>query len=76
MKTLTFAFDVQLNDSEDWIAKDTEVQISENEIYLNRHSGYTPVIIKDAYDFDGNKMKISPYVEWFSNGSFVELRSE
>lgn len=72
MKTLTFAFDVQVN--EDWITQGTQVEVSEDDFQLNKYSNYTPVIIKEYHNLDGEVVKVTPYVEWFSNRTFVELR--
>jgi hypothetical protein len=74
MKKLTFAFDVQLNDQEDFIAAGTQVEVSDNPLYLNRHNDFTPVIITSAYNYNGKTIKINQITEWFSNNSFIELR--
>jgi mRNA-degrading endonuclease HigB of HigAB toxin-antitoxin module len=73
MNTLTFKFDCQLNDNEDWIKEGTKVQVSSNQFHVNRFKDSTPVIITEALDIDGNKVKLIPYVEWFMNSCFVEL---
>lgn len=70
MKTLTFGTDVQLDDNGNWIAEGTQVTVSNNEFYLNRHKGFTPVIVTQALDYKGRKISIEPTVEWFSNRSF------
>ena len=73
MKTLTFAFDVQFNDKEDWVAAGTEVNVSDNEFHLSRWEDSTPVIIKEVFTYKGKCIEIDPTVEWFSNNTF-ELR--
>jgi hypothetical protein len=73
MKTLTFAFDCQL-DNEDWIKEGTVVMVSDNEYYVKRFRDSTPVIITEAYTYEGEKISIPATVEWFDNNSFVELR--
>jgi hypothetical protein len=73
MKTLTFAFDCQL-DNEDWIKEGTVVMVSDNEYYVKRFRDSTPVIITEAYTYEGEKISIPDTVEWFDNNSFVELR--
>lgn len=72
---LTFAFDVQLNDQEDYISEGTQVKISDNPFHLTRYEGFTPVIITEAYSYNGNKLTITSYVEWFTCESFIELRN-
>lgn len=74
MKTLTFAFDVQFNDKEDWIPEGTKVNVSENEFHLSRWKDAAPVIIKEILSYKGKRIEIDPTVEWFSNNTFVELR--
>lgn len=74
MKTLTFAFDCQLNDNEDWIKGGTVVNVSDNPFYLKRHKDATPVIITEVYNYEGEKIEIVPTVEWFINSSFEELK--
>lgn len=73
MEKVTFMFDVQLNDNEDWMAKGTVVSVSDNEYYLNKHAGYIPVIVDSAYNFEENKIKLDPSVEWFTVGTFKQL---
>ena len=74
MNKLTFAFDVQLDEQENYIASCTQVEISNNPFHLNRYTDSTPVIINKAYNHKGNQIKINPTIEWFLNSSFVELR--
>jgi hypothetical protein len=74
MKTLTFAFDTQLDDAEIWIKEGIVVQVSDNEYYVKRFRDSTPVIITEAYTYEGEKIIIPATVEWFNNSSFVELR--
>jgi hypothetical protein len=71
MKTLTFAFDVQLNDKEDWIMEGTKVEVAEAS---RLHEGFTPVIITEACRYDGKIFKTT-VIEYFLNESFVEFRN-
>lgn len=74
MKTLTFNLDVQLDHDENWIAKNTVVQVADDA--WKQYEGFTPVIITDAYDYNGNKIKVNKIVDYFSNCSFVEYQKE
>jgi hypothetical protein len=70
MKELTFAFDVQISDQEDWIPEGTVVKVSENPFHLNRWQDSTPVIITEYYTYNGEVVEVTPYVEWFANDTF------
>lgn len=72
---LTFAFSVQLNDNEDFIKEGTVLKVSNNPYYLKRFEDATPVIITEAYTHNGEKITGMHYTEWFSNETFVELKS-
>ena len=67
--TLTFAFDSQLTDNEDYVKAGTVVEI----VDLDRHKGFTGVRVTEAYDYNGNQIEVND-VCWFSNSSFIELR--
>ena len=72
MKTLTFAFDVQLHDNEDWIKEGTVVSVSDT---WRQHEGFTPVIITEGFSYSGKHITIQPAEEvFFMNECFVELR--
>lgn len=70
MKTLTFAFDVQLNNHEQYIPKGTVVEIADTK----QHEGLFPVIITEVKSLIDHKIvKIDPTVEYFFNFNFKEL---
>lgn len=71
METLTFKFDTQLNDNEDWISKGTVVQVAD---IWKHHEGSTPVIITEAITYQGKHITFDyPVIESFMNCSFDEL---
>lgn len=71
MKTVTFAFDCQLNNQEDFIKEGSVVEVSDNEFYIHRYENSIPVIITEGYNCKGKKIAFEPYVEWFMKESFV-----
>jgi hypothetical protein len=71
MKTLTFAFDVQLNDDEDYIKEGTKVQIADTS---RQHEGFAAVVITEGFSYHGEPIEFVPFVDHFMNESFVELR--
>lgn len=71
MRSLTFAFDVQLNDEEDWIAEGTVVTEAETS---RKIEGFTPVLVTQAFDYQNRPIDVDPYFEYFLSGSFKELR--
>lgn len=71
MKTLTFAFDVQLNDDEDYIIEGTVVQVAD---VWKQYEDSTAVIITEGYSYNGDPIQFVPFVDHFMNRSFVELR--
>jgi hypothetical protein len=74
MKTLTFAFDVQLDQDENYIEEGTVVKVSDSPFHLNRWEDSVPVIITEAFSYEGKKFSIPATVEWFMKSSFAELR--
>lgn len=67
---LTFAFDVQLNDNEDYIKAGTKVRIYDHPI---KKSDCTPVIIDKAWTYEGKEFTPDCITyEWFMNSSFIE----
>lgn len=71
MNTLTFAFDCQLNDLEDYVAEGTVVEVVDT---WRKSEGFTPVLITKCFTYEGMPMDIKQ-VEYFMNESFVELRN-
>lgn len=71
MKTLTFAFDCQLNDNEDYIKEGTIVQVAD---VWRQHEGFTPVIITEGYSYIDKPIVVEKEIIYFMNESFVELR--
>ncbi|MED4885414.1 hypothetical protein [Bacillus smithii] len=71
MKTLTFAFDVQLNGQDQYIPKGTVVKISNTH---KQNEGFVPVVITEVKSLIDNKIvKIDPTVEYFFSFNFKEL---
>jgi hypothetical protein len=68
---LTFAFDCQLNDEEDYIKAGTKVKVSETG---KQYEGYAAVVITDGYSYHGEPIQFIPFVDYFLKESFVELR--
>jgi hypothetical protein len=71
MKTLTFAFDAQLNDQEDYIPAGTQVKVYNT---WRQHEGFTPVLVEAALTYKGKPITVNQ-VEYFTNQTFVENRS-
>jgi hypothetical protein len=71
MKELTFAFDCQLNDEEDFIKAGTKVKVIDDG---KQYEGYAAVVITDGYSYHGEPIQFIPFVDHFLKGSFVELR--
>jgi hypothetical protein len=72
MKELTFAFDCQLNDQEDYIKEGTKVKIYDHPL---KKPGFTPVIIESAHTYKEKAIKVPSKHEWFANTAFIELRN-
>jgi hypothetical protein len=70
MIKLTFAFDCQLNENEDYVKEGQQVELYPYPIYKE---GFTPVRVKEAYTFLGGKIKTDEIV-WFTNASFKEYQ--
>jgi hypothetical protein len=70
MIKLTFAFDCQLNDNEDYVKEGQEVELYPYPIHKE---GFTPVRIKKAFSFEGDPIKTNE-VHWFTSSSFKEYR--
>lgn len=74
---LTFKFDVTLDsNTESWIREGTVVEVSDNPFYVNRFEDSTPVIITEAYTYEGQKITFPATVEWFMNTCFIEKDGE
>jgi DNA/RNA endonuclease YhcR with UshA esterase domain len=71
MKTLTIAFDVQLNDNEDYLQEGTILEVAD---VWKQYEGSTPVIVKEALNYKGKPVKVSE-IAYFMNCTFKELRS-
>jgi hypothetical protein len=71
MIKLTFAFDCQINDAEDYVKEGTEVKIFDKTII--KRDDCTPVVIKQAYDISGDKKDIYDII-WFMNSAFKEYQ--
>jgi len=72
MKTLTFALDVELNDTH-YIPEGTKVEIVEGIKTLN---GFTAVLVNEAksYEYETTAHYYAGQVEYFTNETFKELR--
>jgi hypothetical protein len=70
MQEVTFAFDVQLNDNEDWIKEGTKVSIYDHPL---KKTDAVPVIITKYWNFEGKELEQSPNYEWFMVRSFKEF---
>jgi hypothetical protein len=68
MKELTFAFDCQLNDQEDYVKEGTKVKVYDHPL---KKPGFTAVIIKKAINCQGNTINLMPKYEWFVNVAFM-----
>jgi hypothetical protein len=71
MKELTFAFDCQLNDDEDYMKEGQKVTVVTTG---KQYEGFVKVRITDAYSYDGKPIQFVPFTDHFSTASFVELR--
>ncbi len=70
MSKLTFAFDCQLNENEEWIEEGTTVKTYNHPL---KKEGYQCVMIEWAYTWEGTAFNHNQY-EWFMNEAFKELR--
>lgn len=70
VKTLTFAYDCQLTDNEDYVKAGTVVELSN---FSGKHKGFVGVRVTEAYDYKDDPIEVDD-VCWFSTGSFKELR--
>jgi hypothetical protein len=72
MIKLTFAFDCQLNENEDYVKEGQEV-----ELYSHPRTpfnpDFVPVRITEAFSLLGGKIKTDEVV-WFKNSSFKEYQ--
>jgi hypothetical protein len=71
MTKLTFAFDCQLNDEEDYIKEGTIVEVYP---HLKNGEEFTAVIIDKAWSYEGEELNPYPTYEIFMNTAFKELR--
>lgn len=72
MKELTFAFDCQLNNQEDYVKEGTKVKVYDHPL---KKPDFTAVIIEKAINCQGNTINLMPNHEWFVNAAFIELRN-
>lgn len=72
MKQLTFAFDCQLNDDEDYIKEGTVVQVATD--VIRQHEGFMAVTITEGYSYNGDPIQFVPFTDYFTHKSFKELQ--
>jgi hypothetical protein len=72
MDKLTFAFDCQLNDQEDFIKEGTTVKVYDHPL---KKEGFTAVVISSAFNYKEEEITFPSNYEWFSNAAFKELRN-
>jgi hypothetical protein len=70
MMMLTFAFDCQLNNNEDYIKEGTKVRVYNHPL---KKQGFTAVVIEAAFNHKGKEITFPSTYEWFSNAAFKEL---
>lgn len=68
---LTFAFDCQVDDYENYVKAGQVVKVSDT---WRKHEGFTPVIITDGYTFTDQPITFDPMEIFFMSECFVELR--
>jgi hypothetical protein len=71
MKTLTFAFDCELNSDMDYIKTGTKVKVVDT---WKQYDGFAAVVITEGYSYNDEPIQFIPFVDHFKNESFVELR--
>jgi hypothetical protein len=71
MTEVTFAFDCQLNDDEDFMKEGQKVTVVSTG---KQYEGFIKVRITDAYSYNGELIQFIPFTDHFLKESFIEFR--
>jgi hypothetical protein len=71
MTEVTFAFDCQLNNDEDFMKQGQKVTVVTTG---KQYDGFIKVRITDAYSYNDEPIQFVPFSDHFLKESFIELR--